>query len=148
MHQDTKSVDSGSNEAITRQLRERGINPTSQRVEIARLLFSRCEHLSAEDVYTMMNAHETKASKATVYNTLGLFAERGLVRELIVDPDRVYYDPNTTPHHHFYDVNTGRLTDIDASEVQISGLPSLPEGSEMEGLDVIVRLRSSGARTQ
>jgi Fur family iron response transcriptional regulator len=148
MHEDTRPVDSGSNEAIIQRLRERGINPTSQRVEIARLLFSRREHLSAEDVYTMMNVHETKASKATVYNTLGLFAERGLVRELIVDPDRVYYDPNTTPHHHFYDVNTGRLTDIDASEVRISGLPPLPEGSELEGLDVIVRLRSSGARSQ
>lgn len=135
-------------DAITGMLRARGITPTSQRIEIARLLFSRCQHLSAEDVYSLMNADRPKASKATVYNTLGLFAEQGLIRELIVDPERVYYDPNTSPHHHFYDVTTGKLTDVDAALVQITGMPSLPPGSELEGMDVIIRVRpvvSSGA---
>ena len=139
---------SGSDEAVGSLLRAHGINPTSQRVEVAALLFSRCEHLSAEDVYSLMKTGGQRGSKATVYNTLGLFAERGLIRELIVDPERVYYDPNTKPHHHFYDVSTGVLTDIDASAVQVSGLPALPEGSELEGLDVIVRLRPSGAPMQ
>ena len=130
-----------SDESIIEMLRSRGITPTSQRIEIARLLFSRCEHLSAEDVFSLMNADRAKASKATVYNTLGLFAEQGLIRQLIVDPERVYYDPNTSPHHHFYDVSTGMLTDVDATLVQITGMPALPPGSELEGMDVIIRVR-------
>ena len=150
MHRNPSSSEApGSelNETVSRMLRAHGINPTSQRMEVAALLFSRGEHLSAEEVYSLMNVDGQKASKATVYNTLGLFAERGLIRELIVDPERVYYDPNTKPHHHFYDVSTGVLTDIDGSEVQVSGLPALPAGSELEGLDVIVRLRPSASRS-
>jgi Fur family iron response transcriptional regulator len=133
---------------ITAKLRMHGIVPTSQRIEIAQVLFSRCEHLAAEDVYALVNSESARVSKATVYNTLGLFAERGLIREVIADPARVFYDPNTAPHHHFYDTSTGKLMDIPAEEVQIRGLPALPEGMSMEGVDVIVRVRPStpGAR--
>ena len=124
-------------------LRARDINPTSQRIEIALVLFSRCEHLSAEDVFSLVNGESARVSKATVYNTLGLFAERGLIREVIADPTRVFYDPNTAPHHHFYDTSTGKLMDIPAEDVQIRGLPALPAGMRMEGVDVIVRMRPS-----
>ena len=129
-------------------LSARDINPTSQRIEIALLLFSRCEHLSAEEVFALVNGDSARVSKATVYNTLGLFAERGLVREVIADPSRVFYDPNTVPHHHFYDTSTGKLMDIPAEAVQIRTLPELPEGMRMEGVDVIVRVRpaATGAR--
>lgn len=129
-------------------LRGHDINPTSQRVEIAQVLFSRCEHLSAEEVFTLVNGESARVSKATVYNTLGLFAERGLIREVIADPARIFYDPNTAPHHHLYDTSTGNLMDIPSEEVQILGLPELPEGMRMEGVDVIVRMRpdTSGAR--
>jgi len=126
---------------ITDLLRSHEINPTSQRIEIAQVLFSRCEHLSAEDVFALVNGESSRVSKATVYNTLGLFAERGLIREVIADPTRVFYDPNIAPHHHFYDTSTGRLMDIPAEDVQIHGLPALPEGMRMEGVDVIVRVR-------
>ena len=128
---------------ITALLRSHDINPTSQRIEIAQVLFSRCEHLSAEDVFALVNGESMQVSKATVYNTLGLFAERGLIREVIADPARVFYDPNTAPHHHFYDTSTGKLMDIPAEDVQIHGLPALPEGMRMEGVDVIVRMRPS-----
>ena len=129
-------------------LRARDINPTSQRIEIALLLFSRCEHLSAEEVFALVNGDAARVSKATVYNTLGLFAERGLIREVVADPTRVFYDPNTAPHHHFYDTSTGKLMDIPAEAVQIRTLPELPEGMRMEGVDVIVRVRpaATGAR--
>jgi len=125
---------------IATLLRAHDINPTSQRVEIAQVLFLRCEHLSAEDVFALVNEESARVSKATVYNTLGLFAERGLIREVIADPARVFYDPNTSPHHHFYDTSTGKLLDIPAEDVQINGLPALPEGMRMEGVDVIVRM--------
>lgn len=130
-----------TSEDINALLRSRRIIPTGQRVEIAQLLFSRREHLSAEEVFSLVNDDSARVSKATVYNTLGLFAERGLIREVIADPTRVFYDPNTTPHHHFYDTTTGKLMDIPAEEVRISALPALPEGMLMEGVEVIVRVR-------
>jgi len=128
-------------EEIAALLRTHEINPTSQRIEIAQALFSRGEHLSAEEIFVLVNGESVRVSKATVYNTLGLFAERGLIREVIADPARVFYDPNTAPHHHFYDTSTGKLMDIPAEEVRINGLPDLPEGMRMEGVDVIVRVR-------
>jgi Fur family transcriptional regulator, iron response regulator len=129
---------------VLAKLRSHGISPTAQRVAIAGLLFSRCEHLSAEEIYCLVNEKEgRRVSKATVYNTLGLLAKKGVVREVIADPSRVFYDPNTSPHHHFYDVDTGRLSDIDATKVEILGLPSLPAGTQLEGVEVIVRLRSN-----
>ena len=134
-------IKSYSNDETSGLLRSHYIIPTSQRIEIAQLLFSRCEHLSAEEVYALVNGESARVSKATVYNTLGLFAERGLIREVIADPARVFYDPNTAPHHHFYDTSTGRLMDIPAEDVQIHSLPTLPEGMRMEGVDVIVRVR-------
>lgn len=128
---------------IAELLRQHGIHPTSQRLLITRLLFSRRIHLSAEDVFRLVNAGSQRVSKATVYNTLGLLAEKGVVREVIADPNRIFYDPNTQPHHHFFDVATGQLTDISADQIQVTGLPPLPVGAQLEGVDVIVRLRAA-----
>lgn len=122
-------------------LRSHGINPTHQRIEIAYALFSRQEHLSADQIMAIVNTKHSETSKATVYNTLKLFLEKKLVREVIVDPTKVFYDPNTSDHHHFYDVVNGRLVDIDASHISINGLPDLPEGVVTEGVDIIIRIR-------
>lgn len=126
-------------------LRGHGINPTHQRIEIAHALFSRCEHLSAEQILALVNEDSSETSKATVYNTLKLFLEKKLIREVIVDPRRVFYDPTTTPHHHFYNTETGKLTDIEVDGISVSGLPQLPEGVVTEGVDIIVRIRSRQA---
>jgi Fur family iron response transcriptional regulator len=130
-------------ENVAEILRRHEINPTHQRIEIAYALFSRGEHLSADQILTIVNDRHLETSKATVYNTLNLFLEKKLIREVIVDPNKVFYDPNTEPHHHLYNVDTGELTDIDAAAIEISGLPSLPEGTVAEGVDVIVRVRTS-----
>lgn len=122
-------------------LRSHDINPTHQRIEIAYALFSRQAHLSADQVMAAVNMRHSETSKATVYNTLKLFLEKGLVREVIVDPNKVFFDPNTTPHHHMYEVDSGRLSDIDAESIRISGLPSLPDDMVTEGIDLIVRVR-------
>ena len=124
-------------------LREHDINPTHQRIEIAFALFSRGVHLSADQLLAIVNGRHSETSKATVYNTLNLFLEKKLIREVIVDPSKVFYDPNTAPHHHFYNVDTGELTDIEADAIAIAGLPELPAGMVTEGVDVIVRIRSS-----
>jgi Fur family iron response transcriptional regulator len=122
-------------------LREHGIAATHQRIEIAHVLFERGEHLSADQILALVNTRHAESSKATVYNTLRLFLEKKLIRELVVDPTRVYYDPNTNPHHHFYDVATGQLTDIPAEAVKIERLPDPPPGMIADGVDVIIRTR-------
>jgi len=131
-------------ETVAERLRAHGITPTHQRIEIAHVLFERHEHLSADQILALVNARHAETSKATVYNTLRLFLEKKLIRELIVDPSRVVYDPNTAPHHHFYDVVTGQLTDIPLESVRIEGLPALPPGTVADGVDVIIRTRPAG----
>ncbi|MBI4755381.1 MAG: transcriptional repressor [Betaproteobacteria bacterium] len=133
-----------SREEVVELLRWCDINVTHQRVEIAHALFSRMEHLSADQILSLVNGQHAESSKATVYNTLKLFREKGLVREVIVDPSRVFYDPNTAPHHHFYDVVSGRLTDIPADQIHLSGVPTLPRGVVPEGVDIIIRTRPAG----
>ena len=120
---------------------EHGITPTPQRLEIAQVLFARAQHLSAEQVLSKVNEERVHVSKATVYNTLGLFARKSLIREVIVDPAKVFYDPTTEPHHHFYNMDTGSLIDIDADAVELQRLPELPQGTTAAGVDVIIRVR-------
>lgn len=130
---------------VVAAIRAHGISPTHQRIEIALALFGRMEHLSADQVMAAVNGRHTETSKATVYNTLKLFVEKRLVREVIVDPSKVFYDPNTAPHHHFYDVVTGEITDIDASQFDLAGLPALPPGKRADGMDIIIRIRDATA---
>jgi len=126
-------------------LRKRGINPTHQRIEIAHALYSRHEHLSADQVLAIVNERHPETSRATVYNTLNLFVEKKLIREVIVDPNRVFYDPNTSVHYHIYDLETGELTDINAAAIRIEGLPELPQGTVTESMDIIIRVRRGGS---
>lgn len=128
---------------VIERLKSAGINPTQQRVEIAQILFCEPQHMSAEQVLKVVNRDGAVVSKATVYNTLGLFAKRGLVREVIVDPSKVFYDSNTSAHHHFFNVDTGELMDIEPEAVNIADIPSLPEGTEAAGVDVVIRLRQA-----
>jgi Fur family iron response transcriptional regulator len=128
---------------LVQLLTSHNISPTHQRVQIAQVLFAKPQHLSAEQILKIVNHEHTVASKATVYNTLGLFAKKGLVREVIIDPNKVFYDSNTSLHHHFYNVDTGELFDIDACELDINNLPQPPEGTAREGVDVIIRISNT-----
>lgn len=128
--------------ALITLLRAHQIVPTHQRLEIAHVLFSRGRHLSADQILAHVNERHAETSKATVYNTLNLFRDRGLIREVIVDPRRVFYDPNTQPHQHLYNIETGEITDIDADALTVTGLPELPSGMVTDGVDIIVRVRA------
>lgn len=130
---------------VIEEMRKKGVNPTQQRVEIAQVLFARPQHVSAEQVMGMVNKHNSVASKATIYNTLGLFARKGLIREVIVDPTKVFYDPTISPHHHFYNIDTGELMDVDTHNVVVGQLPPLPPGTVAEGVDVVIRVRNHQA---
>ena len=129
---------------IVKKLKSFGVSPTNQRIDIAQILFERPQHLSAEQVSQRVNAaSDSTVSKATVYNTLGLFAKKGLVKEVIVDPSKVFYDSNVSKHFHFYNTDTGVLTDISHDAIDFNKLPELPEGTVSSGLEVIVRIKNS-----
>lgn len=130
-----------NDDALIDLLKLHDISPTSQRLEIARILLARPQHLSADQVLASVNASLPVVSKATVYNTLGLFAKKGLVREVIVDPSKVFYDSNVEPHFHFYNTDSGELTDIPNDSIKLSQIPELPQGCSLDSVDVIVRIR-------
>jgi len=134
-------LEPSTRESVAEMLRAHGITPTHQRIEIALVLFEQRWHPSADQILAAVNVRYAETSKATVYNTLKLFLDKGMVRELIVDPNKVFYDSNTSVHHHFYDVSSGEITDIPAEGVRIDGLPPLPAGMITDGIDIIVRTR-------
>ncbi len=127
------------------RLREAGIPVTFPRLAIARVLFTHPVHVSAEQVLERVREIAPDIARGTVYNTLNLFVEKGMLRELIVDPTRVYYDSTTTPHHHYYDVTTGELWDVPVGQLRVVGTPDLPAGAVLEDIDVIVRVRRRAA---
>ncbi len=129
-------------EQVTRKLLDSGINPTRQRLEIGVCLFEKDKHISADQVLELVNHGACEVSKATVYNTLGLFAERGLVRELVITPNKVVYDTNVSDHHHLYNVDTGDLQDLETDELHLNALPRLDDGVQIDGVDIIIRVKN------
>jgi len=129
-------------EAVSKLLVENAIRPTQQRMEIALLLLAKPQHMSADQVLQSVNSHKNQVSKATVYNTLNLFAEKGLIRQVIIEPSKVFYDSNTETHHHIYNEDTGMLQDIDADNMVIDNLPQLPAGIVKLGIDIIFRVKN------
>ena len=124
----------------------RGVLPTVQRIDIALVILARPQHLSAEQIIGAVRASGLKISKATVYNTLNLFCERGLLRTVDVDPTRQFYDSSTSAHHHFYNVDTGELTDIPVESVMLNVNSALPPDTEQAGVEVVVRVRGLQSR--
>ena len=127
---------------ILAKLNDHGVLPTSQRMEVANVLLARAQHLSAEQIIERLREENSTVSKATVYNTLKLLEERGLIKECIVDPERRFYDSTTHPHHHFFNTESGELSDIPVDQIELSALPTLPAGTELESAEVIVRVRT------
>ena len=126
---------------------EHGVQLTSQRVEIAKLVLAQPQHLSAEQIMAAIRSSGSRISKATVYNTLNLFCARGLLRTVDVDPVRQFYDSRTEPHHHFFNVDTGELTDIPHDSVELTIGANLPSGTVQAGVEVVVRVRQTREAT-
>lgn len=125
------------------RLKSHDIIPTHQRLVIAQALFSRRQHVSADQLLSQVNLDHAEVSKATIYNTLNLFEEKGLVRRIIVDPERIFYDTHLESHPHLFNVEAGELMDIEAPDLRVEGLPPLPPGLYQEGLDIVIRVRGT-----
>lgn len=126
-------------EAVQR-LRQKGLSPTAQRVEVLYQLHQSMDHLTPEALHERVNGEYGRASRATVYNTLHMLKAYGLVREVVVAPGRVLYDANTDPHHHVLDVDTGEVRDLPADHLALAAMPPLESGERLVGVEVLLRV--------
>lgn len=127
-------------------LRSSGLRPTRQRLALCRLIFGDGHrHLTAEALHGEIQNEGQSVSLATIYNTLHQFTDAGLLKQVVVDSSRTYFDTNLSDHHHFFYEDSGELRDLpDGGRIALGQMPQLPEGMELGSVDVIVRLRSAG----
>ena len=129
-------------EQTTARLREAGLRPTRQRMELAGLLFRDGDrHMTAESLHDEALDAGIKVSLATVYNTLHQFTEAGLLRQVVVDAARSYFDTNIGNHQHFYCEDENRLIDIPGDSIEVAGVPAPPKGMQVDRVDVVIRVR-------
>ncbi|MFT3849492.1 MAG: Fur family transcriptional regulator [Propionivibrio sp.] len=126
---------------LLERLKAAGVQPTLQRLAVAEILFDKPAHLRADEIVERVQQGHADVSRATVYNTLKLFRDAGLIRELIVDGGRIVFDSNVAPHYHLYDVDSGAVVDVPEQELKVVGRPTLPPGCQLVDIDVIVRVR-------
>ncbi len=127
---------------IGQVLENHTIRPTSQRIDIAKVLLAKPQHLSAEQVFAQVNTKSELVSKATVYNTLNLFVDKGLINEVVIDSSYVFYDSNTEPHYHLYNEDTGSLQDIDNEAMIVKEISGIPKNTVQTGIDVVIRVKN------
>jgi len=139
-------TDRQQHEDLVARVRGAGLRPTRQRVALARLLFGAGadRHVTAEQLHSEAKAASMPVSLATVYNALNQFTQAGLLREVVVEPGRSYFDTNVEDHHHFYVQDRGELRDIPADQVQLAQWPTAPEGMRVDRVEVIIRVREDG----
>ena len=126
------------------KLRNSGLRPTKQRLKICEVLFDseKTFHFTINDLVKIIekNTNE-KISLATVYNTIHAFNKKGYVKEVTISNDKTYFDTNTTSHHHFYDLRTNELIDIDSEKIQLQHVPQPPKGKKINGIEVVINVR-------
>ncbi|HJR20776.1 MAG TPA: Fur family transcriptional regulator [Dongiaceae bacterium] len=138
---ETKQTDQRPFTPIVQRLRAAGLRPTSQRLYLARLLFEQGDrHVTAEQLHSEAQAARIAVSLATVYNTLHQFTAAGLLRELVIESGRSYFDTNVTNHHHFFFEENGALVDIPGENLSLAAVPTPPEGARVSRVDVVVRV--------
>ena len=129
---------------VIARLKQADLRPTRQRIALAKLLFEgENRHVTAEDLHAEARTAGVSVSLATIYNSLHQFTEAGLMREVVVEAGRSYFDTNTGDHHHFFHEDSGTLEDIPSDRINVSELPDAPEGKSVQRVDVIVRVSAA-----
>lgn len=132
---------------IPEALKERGIQPSAQRVAVAEYVLTTEDHPSADHVWSKVRARFPMISRATVYNTLNLFVEKGLLQQLVLSEGNVVFDPNTERHHHFVDDATARIYDVPWEALRVSNVDSL-SGYGVREYQVVMRGRKLGSEAR
>lgn len=136
--------DIGLKADLENKIRNADLRPTKQRIALAELLFAEGNrHITAEILHGEALEAGVRISLATIYNNLHQFTSAGLLREVVVDSTKSYFDTNMDPHHHFFHEDKGMLEDIHSSDLEVSNIPDLPEGTNIASIDVIVRVTSN-----
>jgi Fur family transcriptional regulator, iron response regulator len=135
-----------NNFKIVDKLRSSGLRPTKQRVQIAEFLFDREKtfHFTVEELDKLINSkiNEEKISLATFYNTVHAFKKAGHLKEILTSNNKSYFDTHTGAHHHFFDLENNKLTDIDSKKIKIKYLPDAPKGKSIKDIDVVINIEN------
>lgn len=132
-----------SNAFLETKIRKVGLRPTRQRTFLAELLFLNGDrHFTAEQLHSETISKNIPISLATIYNNLHQFTRAGILREVIVDASRTYFDTNIDPHHHLFFEDEARLEDIPMQTLDLRNLPPLPPETTVSSIDIIVRIRA------
>ena len=131
---------------VLNKLRSSGLRPTKQRVEIAKFLFNREKtfHFTIESLNKhLIKKINTKFALATIYNTVHAFKKAGHLSEVYLKGknNKTYFDTNISNHHHFYDIETSELIDINENEIKFEKIPKAPNGKSIKNLEVIINLK-------
>jgi Fur family transcriptional regulator, iron response regulator len=121
-------------------LKKRGVQPSAQRVAVAKYALATHDHPSADEVWERVRRTLPSISRATVYNTLNLFADKGLMSRHVIAEGRVVFDSVVEPHHHFIDEATGRIHDVPLDAIRVSGVDGLA-GFDVRAHQVVMRGR-------
>ena len=126
---------------IISHLRAAGVRLTKQRIALGEILFNgKNQHFTSDNLYREASKARIKVSLATVYNTLHEFMAAGLLREVVIDPCRRYFDTNVLEHQHFFFEDSNELVDINMGDAVVFQFPSIPAGKTIRCVDVIVRV--------
>jgi Fur family transcriptional regulator, ferric uptake regulator len=126
-------------------LREAGLRVTPQRASIITLLSETDEHPNVEDLYEMARALDDTVSVATVYRTMSVLENAGLVRKLVLDdaPARYEMMPQTD-HDHLVDVDSGELVEIPGTEIsKLMARVASELGYEIVSHHTVIRARKT-----
>jgi Fe2+ or Zn2+ uptake regulation protein len=123
---------------LIERLKDAGVQPSAQRLAVAEYVLETEHHPSADQVLEQVQKALPMLSRATVYNTLNLFVEKGLLRQLVLAEGRVVFDPRLEPHHHFIDDETGDIDDVPWSAVKVGDVTGL-KGYEVREYMVVMR---------
>ena len=122
--------------------RDLNVTPTKQRLDLAKLIFAKKQHFTASDLISLANKNGLNISMATVYNTLSLLEDKGMLKTINIDNELKFYDTNMENHHHLYNTTMSTLTDIAHDKVTFAELPELPKTLEIESTELLIKVKN------
>jgi Fur family iron response transcriptional regulator len=122
--------------------RDLNVTPTKQRLDLAKLIFAKKQHFTAADLISLADKNELNISMATVYNTLSLLEDKGMLKTINIDNELKFYDTNLENHHHLYNTTMSTLTDIAHDRVIFAELPELPKTLEIESTELLIKVKN------